>query len=567
MIFKNFFDELRRTLVIWKTVTNLIFDIVIDKLLPKENLDVNQKRLLKRTLGYILKIIINLVRTEKSTGTFAEQFRQTLERLGPTYVKLGQILSLRHDILPESIISELKKLHNQVPPFAFIQVKQIIEGEFKKPLHTIFQSINQEPLATGSLAQAHIAFLKNGQRVILKVQRPGIKDIIENDIKVIKRFTSFLDKLPIFKQYHLYNFIERFEEFTVQELNFLNEAKNAETFTNNFKKRPRVIFPKIYWKYSSAKVLTMEFIEGIKPDDLEALKLAGIDAKAIAVAGAKAIVQMLFEDGFFHGDPHPGNMMIAGTNTIVFLDLGITGQFSKKTRESLFLYFFFLVTKDFDYAVKYLLVLSHTGPNANVEKFASQFKTMISQITSFKLQDASFGKLTMKIMKMAADHDIHFSNDLVLSTKALVTIESVANILDPDIDLAELTKPFLQEVFARQFSPEEVFKTVAQTLPEYLIYAKNLPKTILNSLNLLSSGKLQVEVPKQELKQIQNKSSNNVTLSAALFICASMFSISEKSFGPIIKIGAIENLPAIAVIFFGFAFFFLLKHIFNSDSN
>ena len=567
MIFKNFFDEIRRSIVIWNTVISLILDIIIDKLVPRENLATN-KKLLRRFFGYILKITINLLRSKKTTGSFPQQFRETLERLGPTYVKLGQILSLRHDILPDAVISELKKLHNQVPPFPFAQVKQIIESEFKKPLHILFQSINQESLATGSLAQAHIAYLKNGQRVILKIQRPGIRQIIESDIKVIKRFTSFLDKIPFFKAYHLYNFIERFEKFTMEELNFLNEGKNAETFTNNFKKRPRVIFPKIYWKYSSPKVLTMEFIDGIKPDDLEAMKAAGINPKAIASAGAKAIIQMLFEDGFFHGDPHPGNMMIAGTDTIVFLDLGITGHFSKKTRENLFLYFFFLVTKDYDHATKYLLTLSHTGPNADVEQFSNNLKTMMSQITSFKLHDASFGKLTMQIMKMAADQDIHFSNDLVLSTKALVTIESVANILDPDLDLAEVSKPFLQEVFAKQFSPEEVFKTITQTLPEYLIYAKNLPKTVLNSLNLLSAGKLQVEVPKQDPIEYKTGNSNNITLSAAFFICASMFSISEKIVGPSINLfDSTEKTSLIAVVFFVLAVLFLLKNFFSSTKN
>ena len=265
--------------------------------------------------------------------SIGERLRISLEELGPTFVKIGQILSTQADIVPQDIVNELKKLQSSVQPFSFNEAKSVIESEFEDTLENIFKEFVQQPIASASISQVHYAVLGNGEKVAVKVQRPGIEKVISNDLNILRDLAHFVDNHTKFgKIYDFGSMVEEFERTLKNELDFTKEGENADTFRDNFSRDRWVKVPEVNWNYTSRRVLTMEFIDGISIDDNKSLDKAAIDKKETAQRIAQSICNQVLRDGFFHADPHPGNIKVLRDGTIVFLDLGMVGRIGSCAR-------------------------------------------------------------------------------------------------------------------------------------------------------------------------------------------------------------------------------------------
>ena len=551
MVFKTY-KELRRVSSISRIIINLLLDLFISRLYQKKKSD--KISILRLLLAEIIRLILG---KQKSSINFSIQLRKTLERLGSTYVKLGQMLSLREDILPERITRELRKLQDQVPPVPFKQIKKLIESEFGKPLNIVFRSFEEKPIAAASLAQVHRAVLKDGKKVVVKLQRPRILQLTVHDTSIMRRLAFFLERIPSLKEYQPVKFVEEFTNCTMKELDFVQEGKHTDQFRENFKRQANIIFPEIYWDYTSHKIITMKYIEGIKPDDTEKIKRLGIDSKKFARIGARVVLKMLYIDGFFHADLHPGNLLIVGRSKLCILDSGMVGSFSEKARRNMFLYFYYMVIQEFSLATNYLINLTISSPNANIKGFQEELQEAIKKWSGLKFKHYPLGRLIFETMNIGARHYLYFDSNLILSSRTLLTVEAVGALLDPDLDLSKVSKPIIEKIFIKYFSPARLGKAILHSLPNYMDFLENLPQNLLNTFSMVSSGRFKVEISdrKHPIEKKQKSSSISWSiLSASLILGGTLFSISEKTPGPLVETFlGLTGLPVIALFMFGFA--------------
>lgn len=557
----KFYKELSRMWAVNKIFTELILDEFVSRLY-------RGKGLARRSLGkrFLAGLIRRILRRERGTVPFPVAFRKALERLGPTYVKFGQILSLRSDFLPDRITRELRKLQAQVPSIPFHEVKRVIEQEFKMPLTMIFKEFDEAPLAAASLAQTHIARLKNGTKVVVKVQRPGIVSLIKYDISIMRRMARLGSRIPVVRDYNPSNIVEEFANYTFRELDFSVEGKNADKFSHNFRDWPDVQFPNIFWEYTSTRVLTMEFIPGIPPDSDARLKKAKIDTKKLAVRGTHAILKMLYIDGFFHGDPHPGNLFVVDRTNIAFIDLGMIGSFSKEVKRNMFLYFYNMVIQEFEHATKYLVALCVPGPRSDEAGFRRELSEKIATWSGAGFKEYSLGNLILETMNIGAKYRLYFHGDLVLMSKCLITIEAVGNILDPDLDIAKVSEPFMQKIFLDQFSPVEIGKKFLNAVPDYMKILETLPATGLDLVENIQKGVVTVRVDDSDeggRERLMGGSGRYGRrsgtmgfrgypfLSAACLLSGSILAIGDKAPGGYIDfIRGLEDFPLMAGVMF-----------------
>ncbi len=514
--------EIRRMLAVNSIVVDLLIDVFISYLYRPRGL---RPRSFSRR--FVAGFVRRIFRRPKNFARFPVQFRRTLERLGPTYVKLGQILSLRDDMLPERITVELRKLQSQVPPIPYSDAKGVIEAEFNMPIRHIFAEFSEVPVASASLAQAHIAKLRSGQKVVVKVQRPGITRLISDDINVMRRLAFVMERIPKIRDYRPVHFVEEFAKYTMRELDFAQEGKHADMFRENFADWDDIMFPKIYWDYTSRRVLTMEFVDGIKPDDREKLKRLGINGPKLAARGAQAVLKMLYIDGFFHGDPHPGNMFIVDRNKICLIDLGMIGSFTPETRNNMFLYYYFMVIREFDHATSYLVKLTEPGRRADVAGFRLELAEQIKRLSGAGFKEYSLGRLIFDTMNIGAKHRLYFHGDLVLSSKCIITIEAVGAILDPKMDLAKVSRPMMEKIFAEQMSLARYGKSILRALPDYLEYAEKIPDQLLKTIGMISSGKFQVEVTRPPERETRERSNHFSTMGIICLCAAAVFLVRD----------------------------------------
>ncbi|HEX9952451.1 MAG TPA: AarF/UbiB family protein [Rubricoccaceae bacterium] len=418
-----------------------------------------------------------------------EQLRKRLELLGPTYIKLGQVLALREDLLPPFITEELKNLLDRLPVMPFPEYLDRVAKGLGRPVSEMFEWINPKPLGSASIGQIHQARTVDGQNVILKVVKPHVYVVLKRDARLLGFFGQFLQ--VFFARYQPKKVLDEFAEYTLREVDLRREADNAEQFALNFADDPDIVFPKIYREYSSRLVMTMEQFEGIRPDTPASRALPEAVRERIVDLGAKSIIRMLYADGFFHADLHAGNLFVLDTEPgedgeirprLGFIDLGMVGYFDGDLRRTLLYYYFSLVTGDAENAARYLASVSQAGPKADPRGFQRAVAELCRRFyRAQKYGEVSVAGLIMESVGLAGQYRMYFPVELVLMTKALVTFEGVGQSLMPGFDVAQVSQKHVNKLFLSQFNPLALVKESFRGAPE-------LVDLIVKAPTLLAEG-------------------------------------------------------------------------------
>ena len=418
---------------------------------------------------------------------FPVQFRRRLERLGPTYIKFGQILSLREDLLPASVTDELKNLLDRLPAVSFERYQELIVADLDRPLDTIFRWINPRPLGSASLAQTQRAQLHTGEYVAVKVLKPGVRQTIETDTKLLRLFGRLLQ--VFLSRYQPKRLIDEFCRYTLREVDLRFEADHAEVFAANFKDHPGILFPTIYREFSSRNVLCMQYFEGIKPGDRAAAMLTPQEKDKVIGLGVSAIIQMILRDGFFHADLHPGNLIILEDASVGFIDLGMVGRFDREMQKRLFNYFYWLVNGDPDNAARYLASLALPAKNSDVDGFRRAVSGLYDRwLRSANFKDFSLGQVVLQSVLLAGQYHIQYPGEVILMIKALVTVEGVGNMLQPGIDIVEISRKDVQRLMLAQFNPFTIIKASVLILPELVDIMSRSPLVLSEGLRQFESS-------------------------------------------------------------------------------
>jgi ubiquinone biosynthesis protein len=425
---------------------------------------------------------------------FPVQLRRRLEILGPTYIKLGQVLALRQDLLPPAITDELKNLLDRLPVVPFDRYLRLIEADVHLPIAEMYSWVDPIPTGSASIAQIHRATTREGASVIIKVVKPGIRETLNRDAILLRALGSILQLfLPRYRPAQL---IREFVEYTRREVDLRREADNAESFAANFHDLPGVAFPKIYRQYSSRGVLCMEFFQGFKPGAPETRELSDAERDVLVDLGAASIIRMLFKDGFFHADLHPGNLLILPGPRLGFIDLGMVGRFENDLRRTFLYYYYTLVMGDAEGAARYLAAIAIPGPGADPKGFRREVTEILLRFNrAGSFRDFSLAQLIMRSVNLGAQHRLYFPVEMVLMVKALVTFEGVGQILKPGLDVAAVSRAHANTIFRAQFSPQNLMQQMLRAAPDILEAVAKGPSLITEGLRLLEQATQRPENP------------------------------------------------------------------------
>ena len=440
------------------------------------------------------------VRSHRSTP---ERLRLALEELGPTFVKLGQLMSTRADWFPDEWSTEFKKLQDKVPPFPFEQVRELVEKELGKPLTEVYASFDITPVASASIAQVHFATLKDGRELAVKVRRPEIGKILDSDISIMYVIANLIVKyVPDWARFRPVEVVREFHKTIRQELDFTIEATRADRFRRNFKDDPEAYFPRVYWEYSSKKVLTMERISGIPIDEAEALKDAGFDLKEIAERGVRVFFRQALGDGFFHADMHPGNVFVGSKGEIIHVDFGIVGQIDDELRTYLARLLYYLMKRDFKAMAKIHRDMGLIGPNVDIREFEDALIDIAEPIFGKPLAEINVSALLWKLIETAKRFDMHMQPNLLLLQKSMVVVEGVGRELYPKLNVWAVARPFIFKLMKKSIDPKAAVKKGYDTMIEMAEFTATLPSQLTSVFNKVINDRLRIEFAHLNLDEL-----------------------------------------------------------------
>ena len=431
--------------------------------------------------------------------------REVLEKLGPTFIKFGQVLSLRADLVGGEISTELAKLQSEVRPFSYHEARRIIEEELGDPPEKLFNAFEEKPVAAASLAQVHRAFLKEGAEVAVKIQRPYIKNTIEQDIHILNYLAHLAERIvAAWKPYQPIRVVNEFAEWTLRELDFSVEGHNADRFRFIFKDNPHISIPRIYWDYTTSKVLTMEFVHGVKANDLAGMEELGVDRKLLASYGIDALLQQFLIDGFFHADPHPGNFFALKDNILCLHDFGMVGYLSQDERKELVSCFSAFLNKDVESFVKHFMHLAIISEESDVEGLEKDVSGILSGLF-FSPKQSSVAGIFFRAINKGAKHRLSFPSDLALFGKAIVTAEAMGLKIYPEFDLNKEFAPFITKFWKTYLKPRKLLQTFETEILDYLQFLKTLPEKVDKILHRVEKGQISIKLDTEELLRIKSE--------------------------------------------------------------
>ena len=457
------------------------------------------------------------------------RIRKMMEELGPTFIKLGQILSTRPDLIPLEFCQEFEKLQNEVPAFAYEKVKEQVEKELKKPIEQLFQNFSVDSIAAASLSQVHLAELKTGKKLAVKVQRPDIEKIIRADLDILHRLAQLAEKH--IEESRLYNptaVVDEFKKTILKEIDFSVEEKNIDRFRRNFKDDKTVYILKTVHHLSTKKILTMERLEGMKADNVNEIERLGLDKRQIAINGADAILKQIFMHGFFHADPHPGNIFVLKDGHIAFLDFGMVGCIDIETREQLSGILVAVVHRDVRGIIEVFVSMGAVEQDSNVKSLSVDLTGFVESYYEIPLKELRMDQFLPDLINIISQNRIKVPPDFFLLSKALVTIEGVGKKISPDFNAVAQARPFVERLVKERYSAKNIVREVKGFLKGLYILTNLLPRDLTIILNKIKKGTLHIEFEHRGLEDLisqMDKVSNRIAFSlviAALIIGSSI---------------------------------------------
>ncbi len=465
------------------------------------------------------KRIIRFKRGDKGTIklTRARRLVLALEKLGPTFIKIGQFLSTRPDVIAPEFIEELRKLQDEVPSFGFDAVKSQIDLELGASMEDLFAEFVEEPIAAASIAQVHLARLKNGNRVVVKIQRPGIKETVNADIDILSGLASLAEKhIAESELYDPEGVVREFGRTINREMDFVREGHNMERFAINFSDDDVFYVPEVYWDLTSKRILTMEYIDGIKVSDFKDLEDAGLDRKVIAKRGADMFLKQVLVYGLFHGDPHPGNIFVLDDNIICLLDYGIVGRVDDQTKRQMIRLILSVVRKDVEGITKVFIKAGMVDATINRRRLRLDLLEFIERYYQIPLRRLDIGTIVNDLFEIIHEHRIKVPADWTLMAKALVLMEGTGRELDPDFDMIEHTKPFLKRLIRERLAPANLTKNLLRTLGRYQQLLISLPTDTSEIIDKVKTDRISIGFQHKGLENLismLDKSTNRLSFS------------------------------------------------------
>lgn len=428
-----------------------------------------------------------------------QRIRRALEDLGPTFIKLGQILATRVDLFPPQYIAEFEKLLDQAPPMPFEELLPQIEEDIGGSIDDYFLEVDRQPLAAASIAQVHKALLKDGTPVILKIRRPGLRKIIEADLRLLQRVVDIAESESAeLRRFHPRELLRQFNQSLRRELDLAAECRNAERIAINLAADPNIVIPKVYWQWTGERINVQEYIDGIQGRDIDALKAAGLDRNLLADRGTQAVIKMIMEDGFFHADPHAGNVFYLPDNKLAFIDFGMVGRLTDERREQVVSFLHGMVNHA---PTKVAEILEDWSDNIYTDEYALtiEIEAFVDQYSTLSLRDLSLTAMLSDLMALLRDHKLMLPADLALLIKAYITLDGLGRYLNPDFNTLNFAAPYIQEIMMERYRPEAIAKRGWRNLISVSDLLSSLPKDLRKLLRATRKGSIQVEITVRHL--------------------------------------------------------------------
>lgn len=449
--------------------------------------------------------------------------RAAFEELGPTFVKLGQLLSTRPDLVPADIAEDLEGLQDKVQTESYEAIRGIVEQDLGRPLEEVFASFEPDPVAAASIGQVHRAVLRSGEEVVVKVQRPEVSRQIETDLEIMADLASVLERRTRWgKFYRLTGTVDEFARTLRAELNYTNEAQNADRFRRNFAGESTVYIPLVYWKYTTPRVLTLERVNGVKISDILALERAGLSRSKIARNLSNAIFRQVLRDGFFHADPHPGNIFVGPGETIILMDFGMAGHLTAEMKTKFIRYVFGVVQRDPEEVALAILSMGVLPRRSDVPALRRDIERLQQKYGEIPMGEMEFGQALRETLAVAQRYQISIPTEYALLVKSLVILESLVGRLDPDLSLVDLAEPHARELLRERLSPLALGKDLWRNLSEYGRLSMAVPRQLNRILGLMEQGEWRFNLEHEHLDWAVERLGVYVNRLSVTFIVSSL---------------------------------------------
>lgn len=442
-------------------------------------------------------------RQERESPTTYERIRQVIEQLGPTFIKLGQVASLRADVFPGEFIEQLARLQDEVPAFSFTQVRSIVEEELGQPLESVFRVFDEEPVGSASIGQVHRAELQSGEEVAVKVQRPQIDRKIEVDLDILMDLARLAERhFDFAEHYELSQVVDEFRYTLMNELNYTIEGRNADRLRKIHKDDTNIRIPEIFWDWTTPRVLTMEYVRGIKLNNAELLRDAGYDAGIVAERVAQAVFSQMLMHGFFHADPHPGNLAVLPDHSVLFMDFGMVGRLTPEMKRFLANLILALMRRDSDAIVRVLYRMGVVPSDIEEQKLQRDVDGMREKYYDLPFQQISLGEAVGELFSIAYKHRIKIPADLTLVGKTLITVEGVVEGLDPSFRIFNIAEPFGRTLLKERMNPKNISMATFRGAIEMFDVIGDIPKQLRGMMKSMKTGRVRVQLEMAEVNQL-----------------------------------------------------------------
>jgi len=479
-----------------------------------------------------------------------QRLRRAMELLGPTYIKLGQVLSTRPDLIPPAWADEFAKLQVDAPKIPFEQVELALAAEFPGQVSELFSQITTTPMAAASMAQVHEAVLADGTSVVIKVRRPGIDRLTQTDLEILSALAHFLEKHFTNLGYDPVEVVEEFKRELAKEIDFTSEGQATDRLREMFNDDVEVIVPRVFWQATGKTVLTLERINGTILSSLDPSTMTPEDRRRLVTAGTRAVLRQTLEAGFFHADPHPGNLFALEGGRIAFIDCGMTGQLDRRTRENLADLVHGVVVGDVEKVVRVVGELGDVDPKTLTDRlFIADVRDFMNQFGNIPIEQLDLGKLLREFFGKLRAHNLRCPASLVLLIKALSTIEGVAARIDPEFSLMEVARPFVEKLVRERFGPRAVRRRLQQAVAEYAQLVERLPNDIKQVIQSVNRDRLTINLEHHRLDKLTETlehASRNIAFAlvvAALFVGSSILVLANRG-------GSVWGLSLLGIVGF-----------------